>query len=107
MIAFEKSISLLGWVLMRSPVLMRPKKVLIILVTSGFHDATHSCTCSLVTSKNIARAKWRNSPKNISLLKCCKLCNIMLRVKCYQLCNITAATAKNIIHQFEKIICIQ
>ena len=42
---------------------------------STFYDATHSCTCDLVASINITRAKWRTSHKNISPLKCYKLCN--------------------------------
>ena len=50
---------------MRSTVLMRPKKIVShstgTLAASAFYDATRSCTCSLVTSINIARVKWRNS----------------------------------------------
>ena len=65
---------------------MRPRKsinLVITIVASPFYDATRSCTCSLVASINIARAKWQNSRKNISPLKCYKLCNIVLQVKCY------------------------
>ena len=49
---------------------------------------------------NIARAKWQNSSKNISPLKCYKLQvrNIILQMKCYVL-NITAATALILIYQ--------
>ena len=73
---------------MRSTVLIRPKKgiatnLIIMLVASPFYDATRSCTCTLVVSINIIRAKWQNSRKNISPLKCNKLHNIILRVKCY------------------------
>ena len=53
----KKSISLLMRVLMRSAVPMHPSK-------------KYSCTCCLFASINIARAKWQNLRKNISLLKC-------------------------------------
>ena len=73
---------------------MRPKKSIYLIITlegSPFYDATRSCTCSLVASIHIAKAKWQNSRKNNSPLKCYKLHNIILRVKCY----VTAATAYN------------
>ena len=74
------------------------------LAASLFYNATRSCTCSLVASINIARAKWQNSRKNISPLKCYTLNNIILRVKCY----VTAATAFNQSKSFLfKNICLE